>query len=86
MADWSGFHRLTAQQRLERVATAAKLTAAERAALASATALPLDLANQFIENAIGAFPLPLGFAVHLVVDGDPVVAPMAVEESRKRAG
>ncbi len=81
MADWSGFHRLTAQQRLERVATAAKLTAAERAALASATALPLDLANQFIENAIGAFPLPLGFAVHLVVDGDPVVAPMAVEES-----
>lgn len=78
---WSGFHRLSLDERLERVARHAGLTAAERATLAAASALPRERAAQFIENALGSFPLPLGFAVHLVVDGKPVVAPMAVEES-----
>ena len=82
MADaWSGFHRLGLDERLERVVRHAKLTAAERTALSASGALPSELAGQFIENAVGAFALPLGFAVHVVVDGKPVVVPMAVEES-----
>ncbi|MFO1532522.1 MAG: hydroxymethylglutaryl-CoA reductase, degradative [Thermoplasmatota archaeon] len=43
--------------------------------------MPLDLAESFIENAVGSFPLPLGVAVNFVVDGKPVLVPMAVEES-----
>ena len=78
---WSGFHRLPRAERLRRVAAHAKLTAAERTALSSAAGLGHKLAGAFIENAAGAFPLPLGFAVGFVVDGRDVVVPMAVEES-----
>ncbi len=78
---WSGFHRLTPEQRLARVAEHTKLSAGDRASLTAASALPRELAAQFVENAVGSFPLPLAFAVHAVVDGTPVVVPMAVEES-----
>ncbi|MEK6985715.1 MAG: hydroxymethylglutaryl-CoA reductase, degradative [Candidatus Thermoplasmatota archaeon] len=82
MADaWSGFHRLTPSERLERAAVHAGLSAADRSALSAPSALPRELSAQFIENAVGAFPMPLGLAVHVVVDGTPVVVPMAVEES-----
>lgn len=81
MASWSGFYKLGSRDRLTRVGQERGLTAAEQADLANAGALGLGLADQFIENAIGAFPLPLGFAVGFVIDGEDVVVPMAVEES-----
>jgi hydroxymethylglutaryl-CoA reductase len=76
---WSGFHRLHRRERLRRIAVAAGLSVADEAALSAA--LPLELAESFIENAVGSFPLPLGVAVNFVVDGRPVLVPMAVEES-----
>lgn len=81
MASWSGFYKLTPTERLARVAKARGLNAAESAALGNGGELGLPLASQFIENAVGSFPLPLGFAVGFVIDGDDVVVPMAVEES-----
>jgi hydroxymethylglutaryl-CoA reductase len=78
---WSGFHRLTIAERRERAAAAARLDAAELGALAAPSGLPVELAAQFVENVVGTFPLPLAVAVHFVVDGEPVVVPMAVEES-----
>jgi len=78
---WSGFHRLARQERLRRVAAHAGLTAAEARVLGNAAGLGHRLAGTFVENAAGAFPLPLGLAVGFVVDGRDLVVPMAVEES-----
>jgi hydroxymethylglutaryl-CoA reductase len=78
---WSGFHRRSRAERLALVARHAGLTAAERRVLGSAAGLGHGLAGSFIENAAGAFALPLGLAVGFVVDGRDVVVPMAVEES-----
>ncbi|MFA5945249.1 MAG: hydroxymethylglutaryl-CoA reductase, degradative, partial [Candidatus Thermoplasmatota archaeon] len=78
---WSGFHKRSRADRLALVAQHAKLTAAERRILGSAAGLGHARAGNFIENAVGAFPLPLGLAVGFVIDGQDVVVPMAVEES-----
>ena len=40
-----------------------------------------DLLDGFVENVVGAFPLPLGVAVNFAVDGRDVLVPMVVEES-----
>src|SRR5688500_17123391 len=37
-------------------------------------------ADRMVENAVGVFGLPLGIALNFVVDGEPVLVPMAVEE------
>lgn len=79
--DWSGFHRLDHEARLRRVAEHAGLTGEESAALEAASALSRKASSTLIENAVGAFPLPLGFAVGFVIDGQDTVVPMAVEES-----
>ena len=81
MADWRGFHRLPHAERLRRIQAHAGLDADATAALSAASALPLEAAEGFVENAVGTFPLPLGFAVGFVIDGRDVVVPMAVEES-----
>lgn len=81
VASWSGFHHLPMQERMDRVSEHAGLTDDERAALEAASALPVETADAFIENAVGVFPLPLGFAVGFIIDGEEVVVPMAVEES-----
>jgi hydroxymethylglutaryl-CoA reductase len=78
---WTGFHRRSREERLALVARHAGLGPKEVRALGSASGLGHRLAGTFIENAAGAFPLPLGFAVGFVVDGVDTVVPMAVEES-----
>ncbi|MFK7871752.1 MAG: hydroxymethylglutaryl-CoA reductase, degradative [Oligoflexales bacterium] len=40
-----------------------------------------ELADAFIENAIGGFELPLGVATNFTINGRDVLVPMAVEES-----
>lgn len=81
MASWSGFYKLTSAQRLARVVKERKLTPLEASALGYGGSLAPHLAEQFIENAVGVFALPLGFAVGFTIDGDDIVVPMAVEES-----
>ncbi|MGG7566368.1 hydroxymethylglutaryl-CoA reductase, degradative [Rhodovulum sp. DZ06] len=76
-----GFHRLGMAERLAAVAAAAKLDPEEVAAFAAASRPQAELMDHMAENAIGAFAVPLGVAVNLVVDGDPVLVPMATEES-----
>ena len=41
----------------------------------------LDLADQLIENVVGYFQMPLGVATNFIIDGKPVLIPMAVEET-----
>ncbi len=42
---------------------------------------PLSMAEKFIENVIGYFPIPIGVAVNFEIDGRKLIIPMAVEET-----
>lgn len=68
-------------ERLEVVAGFAGLTAAQVAVLAETGALPAELADRLVENAIGVMPVPIGIASNLKVDGVDRLVPMATEES-----
>ncbi len=48
--------------------------------------LSAEAANQMIENAIGLYALPLGIAPHFIINGKPVLIPMAIEEPSVIAG
>ena len=50
------------------------------------TALPLEIAENMIENVIGIFSLPVGIALNFQVNGRDVLVPMAVEEPSIVAG
>lgn len=75
------FHQLSTNERLRRIVAESDLTASECAALSNASPLPVEIAEQLIENAVGYFQLPLGVATHLVIDGRKLLVPMAVEET-----
>lgn len=76
-----GFHNLDRQARLDAVAAAAGLSAAEAAHLKAAAGPEGDLADHLSENVIGVMSVPLGVATNLIVDGRDALAPMATEES-----
>ena len=44
-------------------------------------ALPKVLSESLIENSVGTFELPLGIATNFVIDDEPILIPMAIEES-----
>jgi hydroxymethylglutaryl-CoA reductase len=66
---------------MEAITRFADLTPAEQGALSQTGALGHDLAEAFIENAVGAFSLPLGIATNFLINDKDVLIPMAVEES-----
>jgi hydroxymethylglutaryl-CoA reductase len=76
----AGFHKLTPDQRRDRVAALVGLEGPELEALCGRESLPLELANLMIENAVGTFSLPLGLGLNLTVNGRDYLVPMAVEE------
>ncbi|MEW6748761.1 MAG: hydroxymethylglutaryl-CoA reductase, degradative [Candidatus Micrarchaeota archaeon] len=80
MEDFSGFYKLSLEERLEKVKKAARLTDEEVKALVDSGALELDKADKVVENVIGAAHLPLGIATNFVINGKPTLIPMAVEE------
>ena len=50
------------------------------------TTLPVEIAENMIENVIGTFSLPVGIALNFQVNGCDVLVPMAVEEPSIVAG
>ncbi len=74
------FYRLTIAERRQRLADALGLSAAEVEALNAADALPLEVADIMVENAVGTFALPFGVALNFQVNGRDHVIPMVVEE------
>ena len=78
---FSGFHRLSIEERLELVAEHAVLDGKERQALSVFGNLPEDTANGLVENVVGVMGIPLGVATNLILDGRKVLVPMATEES-----
>jgi hydroxymethylglutaryl-CoA reductase len=75
-----GFHRLEHAERLRTLGEAAGLDAGEVSSLADPVALPLEMAEHMIENAVSVIGLPLGVALNFVINGRERLVPMAIEE------
>jgi len=77
---YSGFYKLTPEQRLEYVKGFAELTDEEVSILRTQGALRLEDANRMVENVIGTLPIPLGIAVNFLINKKDYLIPMAIEE------
>ncbi|MFM2153449.1 MAG: hypothetical protein RL199_1884, partial [Pseudomonadota bacterium] len=76
----AGFHKLSLDERCDRVASLLGLDGDAFRSLCGRDSLPLELANLMIENALGTFSLPLGLGLNFTVNGRDYLVPMAVEE------
>ncbi|MBC7691020.1 MAG: hydroxymethylglutaryl-CoA reductase, degradative [Methylotenera sp.] len=76
-----GFHRVSRDERLQRVKEFCGLTTEDTRVLSGETPLPLDIAEHLIENVIGYFPIPMGVATNFNIDGRDLLIPMVVEET-----
>jgi hydroxymethylglutaryl-CoA reductase len=74
-----GFYRLPIAERRRRVIEAMGI-APDKLAAIDPGALSLEVADGMIENVIGTYGLPFAVAVNFVVDGQPALVPMAIEE------
>lgn len=78
---FSGFSKLDYQSRLLRLRDAGLVHDDDIQYLADGGMKDIVLGENFIENAIGYFQLPLGVATHFRIDGVDRLIPMAVEET-----
>ena len=76
-----GFARMSGERRVEELAKRGVLDDSEKVHFLATGNLSVDQADQFIENCVGCFSLPLGIATNFVIDGQEILIPMAVEES-----
>ena len=75
-SNYSGFFRLSVEERLKEVAEFANLTEDEQKTLSMADSLDMDKADHMIENVIGKYALPIGVALNFVINGKDVIIPM----------
>lgn len=78
---FQGFSKLSREERLDRLKTMSHLSDEDLDVLDGTAPFRLDLAEHFIENLIGYFPMPLGLAAYFRIDGRDVPVPMAIEET-----
>jgi hydroxymethylglutaryl-CoA reductase len=81
MDGFSGFYKLSVEERLERIRKHARLTYEEIAVLRDSGALKMELADKSVENVFGAIHLPMGLATNFKINGKSRIIPMAVEEA-----
>ena len=80
-SQYSGFYKLSLEERLKEVGEFASIPEDELKIFQDPNALGIITADQMIENAIGIFTLPLGVAVNFKVNGKDYLVPMATEEA-----
>lgn len=78
---FSGFSKLTRQERFQRLLELGAMTHEDIHFMQQGGIKELQLADKLIENVIGYFQLPLGVATHFKIDGQDYVIPLAVEET-----
>ncbi len=78
---FAGFSKLSRNERFERLVQIGALTKEDVQFLKAGSPLDFELAEKFIENVIGYFQIPMGVATNFVIDGQPRIIPMAVEET-----
>lgn len=76
----AGFHKLSLEERVAKVASMLRLPPEELEKLSGEGSLSCAVANLMIENALGTFSLPLGLGLNLTVNEKDYLVPMAVEE------
>jgi hydroxymethylglutaryl-CoA reductase len=76
----AAFYLLSVEERRRKLAEALDLAPADVDALNAADALPIEVADIMVENAVGTFALPFGVALNFQVNGRDHVVPMVVEE------
>ncbi len=76
-----GFYKLGRGQRLDALREFSGLPVDQTRVLGQDGSLPFEIADLFVENAIGSYPLPLGLATNFKINSKDYVVPMAVEES-----
>ncbi len=79
-SSFSGFYKLTVEERLKEVAEFANLTAEEQKSMLDTGGLNISQADHMIENVVGAFQLPVGVALNFMINGKEYLIPMAIEE------
>ncbi|HUH40808.1 MAG TPA: 3-hydroxy-3-methylglutaryl-CoA reductase, partial [Castellaniella sp.] len=78
----SGFHKLSVPERIDKALAFAGIDdTTVRAHFMNTGNLPVELADQLIENAVGTMNIPVGVATNLLIDGRDYLVPMATEES-----
>jgi hydroxymethylglutaryl-CoA reductase len=75
-----GFYRLPLTERRALLVERFGLDEADLAALDAAGGLSAPVADHMVENSIGVLGLPLGLGLNFVINGQPRIVPMAVEE------
>lgn len=78
---FKGFSKLVFEQRLSSLTEVGLITSEDANYLRQGGMKDIALAENFVENVIGYFQLPLGVATNFNIDGKDVVVPMAVEET-----
>lgn len=78
---FSGFSKLSHEERFERLLALGAITHEDIAYLQKGGIKDFHLADKLIENVIGYFQLPLGVATNFKINGRDYVIPLAVEET-----
>lgn len=77
---WTGFAKKSPQERINLLKNASLLQTNNQENLDKQVELPLDIANQMVENVITKLALPLAIAPDFLVDGKTYHLPMVTEE------
>lgn len=75
-----GFYKMTVEKRREFLNENSKLPQEDMATLSSEGPLPIDIANNMVENVVGTYPLPLGLGLNFLINEKDYVIPMVIEE------
>lgn len=79
--DFAGFSKLNYLERLNKLKTQFVLTEEDVNFFKNGGLQTPDLGEQFVENLIGYFQIPMGVATNFCIDGQDYIIPMAVEET-----
>lgn len=75
-----GFYKMPVEKRREYLIENNLLPQEDMTILSSEGPLPLDIANNMIENVVGTYPLPLGLGLNFLINEKDYVIPMVIEE------
>ncbi len=79
-SSYSGFYKLSPEERLAEAAEFCGLSEEDKAVISSGNSLDMDKADHMIENVIGRFTLPMAVGLNFTINGKDYLIPMVSEE------
>jgi hydroxymethylglutaryl-CoA reductase len=76
----AGFYKLPTAEKIRQIADRCGLDDDDVRALEAHGALPREVAERMIENAVGTLEVPLGVGLNFLINGRDYLVPMAIEE------